>query len=108
MKVTYVSPITLDEEIITFEQAIIKLIDTIDNCQPQLKDYWAKLGFVVRDYADYFGYNYLLSQDLTKIAEEIFGKTKSYKIKLSQMKTKRSPKKLAMGNYETLCVYEKG
>ena len=23
------------------------------------------------------------------------------------MKTKRSPKKLAMGNYETLCVYEK-
>ena len=46
--------------------------------------------------------------DLTKSAEEIFGKTKEYKIKLTQMKTKRSPKKLAMGNYETLCVYEKG
>ena len=66
----------------------------------------AKLGFVVRDYADYFGYNYVLSQDLTKISEDIFGKSKQYKIKLSQMKTKRSPKKLAMGNMN-LFVYEK-
>jgi len=79
---------------------------TLSMCAEVMKK-GAKLGFVVRDYADYFGYNYLLSQDLTKIAEDIFGKTKEYKIKLSQMKTKRSPKKLAMGNYETLCVYEK-
>ena len=67
----------------------------------------AKLGFVVRDYADYFGYNYLLSQDFNNIAEEVFGFGETFKIKLTQMKTKRSPKKLAMGNYETLCVYEK-
>ena len=68
----------------------------------------AKLGFVVRDYSDYYGFNYMLSHDMTKIAEEVFGKTKTYKIKLTQMKTKRSPKKLALGNYETLCIYEKG
>ena len=80
---------------------------TLEICADVMKP-GAKLGFVVRDYSDYFGYNYMLSLDMTKLAEEVFGKTKSYKIKLSQMKTKRSPKKLALGNYETLCVYEKG
>lgn len=80
---------------------------TLELCAEVMKP-GAKLGFVVRDYSDYFGYSYMLSHDMTKIAEELFGKSKSYKIKLSQMKTKRSPKKLALGNYETLCVYEKG
>ena len=67
----------------------------------------AKIGFVVKDYADYYGYNYMLSNDMPKIADEIFGKSKLYKIKLTQMKTKRSPKKLVLGNYESLLVYEK-
>ncbi len=79
---------------------------TLKICAEVMKS-GAKLGFVVRDYADYFGYNYLLSQDLNNIAEEVFGFGETYKIKLTQMKTKRSPKKLAMGNYQTLCVYEK-
>jgi len=45
---------------------------------------------------------------MPKVADEIFGKSKKYKIKLTQMKTKRSPKKLVLGNYESLFVYEKG
>ena len=80
---------------------------TLELCRDVMKSK-AKLGFVVRDYSDYYGFNYMLSHDMTKIAEEVFGKTKTYKIKLTQMKTKRSPKKLALGNYETLCIYEKG
>jgi len=79
---------------------------TLELCNSVMKEN-AKIGFVVRDYADYFGYNYLLTQDADKYAEKIFGKGKAYKIKLSQMKTKRSPRKLSMGNYESLYVYEK-
>ena len=67
----------------------------------------SKIGFVVKDYADYFGFTYMLSNDMPKVADEIFGKSKMYKIKLTQMKTKRSPKKLVLGNYESLFVYEK-
>jgi hypothetical protein len=79
---------------------------TIETCFDVMK-IGAKIGFVVRDYADYFGYNYMLTHDTDKIAKEFFGDGKMYKIKLSQMKTKRSPKKLSMGNYESLFVYEK-
>ena len=67
----------------------------------------AKLGFVVKDYTDYYGLTYSLENDMGIIAEEIFGNKSRYKIKLSQMKTKRSPKKLALGNYEFLLVCEK-
>jgi hypothetical protein len=79
---------------------------TLELCRDVMADN-AKIGFVVKDYADYYGYNYMLSNDMPKIADEIFGKSKLYKIKLTQMKTKRSPKKLVLGNYESLFVYEK-
>ena len=79
---------------------------TLELCNSVMKNK-SKIGFVVRDYADYFGYNYMLTHDTKKLAEDIFGEAKTYKVKLSQMKTKRSPKKLTMGNYETLYVYEK-
>ena len=67
----------------------------------------AKLGFVIKDYSDYYGMAYSLETDMSSIANRFFTKRNIYKIKLSQMKTRRSPKKLALGNYEKLLVYEK-
>lgn len=79
---------------------------TLELCREVMKP-GAKLGFVVKDYTDYYGMTYSLENDMGIIAEEIFGNKTRYKIKLSQMKTKRSPKKLALGNYEFLLVCEK-
>ena len=79
---------------------------TLELCKAVMKP-GAKLGFTIKDYTDYYGMSYSLENDMGKVAEEIFGNTKRYKIKLSQMKTKRSPKKLALGNYEFLLVCEK-
>lgn len=79
---------------------------TLELCKVVMKP-GAKLGFTIKDYTDYYGMSYSLENDMGKVAEEIFGNTKRYKIKLSQMKTKRSPKKLALGNYEFLLVCEK-
>jgi hypothetical protein len=79
---------------------------TLELCRDVMKP-GAKLGFVVKDYTDYYGMTYSLENDMGLIANEIFGNQLRYKIKLSQMKTRRSPKKLVMGNYEFLLVYEK-
>ena len=96
--------------------------ETYDTYAKWIKGYWtptlelchavmkpgAKLGFTVKDYTDYYGLSYSLEHDMGLVADGVFGKQTKYKIKLSQMKTKRSPRKLAMGNYEALLVYEKG
>jgi hypothetical protein len=79
---------------------------TLELCKTVMKP-GAKLGFTVKDYTDYYGLSYSLENDMRIVADEIFGNTQRYKIKLSQMKTKRSPKKLALGNYEFLLVCEK-
>tara|TARA_A100001037_G_scaffold63293_1_gene55369 strand:+ start:72301 stop:73608 length:1308 start_codon:yes stop_codon:yes gene_type:complete len=81
-------------------------IPTLELCYSVMKP-GAKLGFTVKDYADYYGMTYSLEHDMGKLATDLFGDASRYKIKLSQMKTKRSPRKLALGNYEVLLVYEK-
>ena len=83
----YLSPPCFKFEIYEGEQQSINNFETYTEW---LNGYWkptlnmcaevmkkgAKLGFVVRDYADYFGYNYLLSQDLTKSCGRYFWKNK--------------------------------
>ena len=80
---------------------------TLELCREVLKP-GGKIGFTVKDYADYYGLTYGLETDMGAVATRIFGDETKYKVKLSQMKTKRSPRKLVMGNYESLLVYEKG
>ena len=79
---------------------------TLELCHAVMKP-GAKLGFTIKDYTDYYGLSYSLEHDMGLVADKIFGTRSRYKIKLSQMKTRRSPKKLALGNYEFLLVYEK-